>query len=142
MKELRFLDHTTDKWESVDIDDIDRLQPTCNGITIIYLQWGTCWLATEPDYLSLSRDLNSLRREQKQDREGEWKGYRKDATNTFRDLFNHANQSHAIAYGALVIALIDKGIITREEYDRAYAQATSIIDQEFARKRDAQGEPE
>jgi hypothetical protein len=37
----------------------------------------------------------------------------------------------------LTISLIDKGIITQDEYDRAYAQATVIIDQEFARKRDS-----
>jgi hypothetical protein len=49
---------------------------------------------------------------------------------------NEATQQLAIAVGALTIALIDKGVITREEYDRAYAQATVIIDQEFARKRD------
>lgn len=54
---------------------------------------------------------------------------------------NEANKQLAIAVGALTIALLDKGIITQQEYDRAYAQATVIIDQEFARKRDAQGEP-
>ena len=51
---------------------------------------------------------------------------------------NEAIQKLAIAIGALTISLIDKGIITQGEYDRAYAQATVIIDQEFARKRDAQ----
>jgi len=51
---------------------------------------------------------------------------------------NEAIQQLAIALGALTIALIDKGVITQEEYDRAYAQATVIIDQEFARKRDQQ----
>ena len=49
---------------------------------------------------------------------------------------NEATQKLAIAIGALTISLIDKGIITQGEYDRAYAQATVIIDQEFARKRD------
>jgi hypothetical protein len=53
---------------------------------------------------------------------------------------NDANKAHAIAYGALTIALIDKGLITEEEYKRAFAQATVIIDQEFARKRDQQQE--
>lgn len=57
------------------------------------------------------------------------------------DDFNESNKTHAVAYGALVIALLDKGIITQEEYDRAYAQATVIIDQEFARKRDTPREP-
>jgi hypothetical protein len=50
---------------------------------------------------------------------------------------NEATQQLAIAVGALTISLIDKGIITQDEYDRAYAQATVIIDQEFARKRDS-----
>ena len=54
---------------------------------------------------------------------------------------NEATQQLAIAIGALTIALIDKGVITQDEYERAYAQATGIIDQEFARKRDSQGEP-
>jgi hypothetical protein len=49
---------------------------------------------------------------------------------------NEATEQLAIAVGALTIALIDKDVITRDEYDRAYAQATVIIDQEFARKRD------
>jgi hypothetical protein len=50
---------------------------------------------------------------------------------------NEAVQQLAIAIGALTIALIDGGVITKDEHDRAYAQATVIIDQEFARKRDA-----
>ena len=49
---------------------------------------------------------------------------------------NKANQAHAAAYGALVILLIDKGVITRGEYDRAYIQAQHVISQEFAKKRD------
>jgi len=56
------------------------------------------------------------------------------------DDFNESNKTHAIAYGALVIALLDKGIISQEEYDRAFAQATAMIDQEFARKRDSHPE--
>lgn len=51
--------------------------------------------------------------------------------------FNEANKAHAIAYGALTIALLDKGVLTQQEYDRALAQATVIVDQEFARKRDS-----
>lgn len=52
------------------------------------------------------------------------------------DTINQANQQHAAAYGALVILLIDKGIITKQEYDRAYIQAQHELSQEFARKRD------
>ncbi len=53
---------------------------------------------------------------------------------------NEATPYLAIAIGALTISLIDKGVITQGEYDRAYAQATVIIDQEFARKRDERKE--
>jgi len=49
---------------------------------------------------------------------------------------NEATKQLAIAVGALTISLLDKNVITQEEYDRAYAQATVDIDQEFARKRD------
>ena len=55
------------------------------------------------------------------------------ATRAERD---EANQQHATAYGALIILLIDKGIITKKEYDRAYIQAQHEVSQEFARKRD------
>lgn len=54
---------------------------------------------------------------------------------------NESNQHHAAAYGALIILLIEKGIITDAEYTRAYAQATHDIEQEFARKRDQKGDP-
>ncbi len=53
---------------------------------------------------------------------------------------NEATQKLAIAIGALTISLIDKGIITPGEYNKAYAQATVTIDQEFARKRDERKE--
>lgn len=49
---------------------------------------------------------------------------------------NEAIQQLTIAVGALTIALLDKGILTQEEYDRAYAQATNIVDQESAKQRD------
>jgi hypothetical protein len=57
------------------------------------------------------------------------------------DQFNEANKQHAIAYGALTIALLEKGVLSKEEFDRGLAQATAIIDQEFARKRDAHNSP-
>ena len=53
---------------------------------------------------------------------------------------NETIQQLAIAIGALTIALIDKGIITRNEFEQAYAQATVVIDQETARQRDQKGE--
>ena len=49
---------------------------------------------------------------------------------------DEANKAHAIAYGALTIALLENGVLTTEQYDRAFAQATHEVDEEFARKRD------
>ena len=49
---------------------------------------------------------------------------------------SEATQQLAISIGALTIVLFDKGIITQDEYDKAEAQATVIIDQEVARQRD------
>ena len=54
------------------------------------------------------------------------------------DKLNQANLVHSTACGALVILLIDKGIITGEEYDRAHARATAIADQALSQKRDEQ----
>ena len=51
---------------------------------------------------------------------------------------NEATKELAIAVGALTIVLLDNGIVTPQQYDQARAQATVIIDQEFARKRDAE----
>ena len=69
-----------------------------------------------------------------------------DPTHFDSDQINEANKQHAVAYGALLIALVDKGVITQEEYDRAYIQAQHIVSQEFAKKRDeaqkTQGNPE
>lgn len=53
--------------------------------------------------------------------------------------FNEATKQLAIAVGALTIALLDNHVITSEQYDKALAQATAIIDQEFAAKRDRAG---
>lgn len=66
----------------------------------------------------------------------------KEMDNTPEPDPNEATQQLAIAIGALTISLIDKGVITQAEYDHAYAQATNIVDQEFARKRDQQGKGE
>lgn len=49
---------------------------------------------------------------------------------------NEATKQLAIAVGAITMAVLDNGIVTPEQYDRALAQATAIIDQEFAAKRD------
>ena len=61
-----------------------------------------------------------------------------DLTELIQQL-NEANKNHAIAYGALTIALLQKGVISEQEYDQAVAQATHVVDQEFALKRDQKG---
>ena len=52
---------------------------------------------------------------------------------------NESNQYHTAIAGALLIALIDKGILTRRDFDRAYAQATATVDQQAALLRDRGG---
>ncbi len=56
------------------------------------------------------------------------------------DKMNEANQAHAVNYLAIVIALEKKGILTMDEYERAKILATSVVEQEFAKKRDAEQE--
>jgi predicted RNA-binding protein associated with RNAse of E/G family len=53
---------------------------------------------------------------------------------------NESTQQLATAIGALTIALLDKGLLTQEEYDRAYIQAQQIVSQESARQRDEEGQ--
>lgn len=57
------------------------------------------------------------------------------------DKMNEANQAHAVNYMAIVIALVNKGILTMDEYERAKVQATSLVEQEFAQKRDEANHP-
>lgn len=59
-----------------------------------------------------------------------------DQIAALQDALNESNRHHAALNGALVITLIDKGILTKEEFDRAYAQATATVDQEAAKLRD------
>jgi hypothetical protein len=51
--------------------------------------------------------------------------------------FNEANEGHVANYVAIILALINKGVLTYEDYYAAKAQATHSAEQEFARKRDA-----
>lgn len=51
---------------------------------------------------------------------------------------NEASRAHATNFATLMIALLQKGIISSEEMDAARVMATSLVDQEFARKRDEQ----
>ena len=51
--------------------------------------------------------------------------------------FNDANQQHLTNTTAVVRLLIDKGIVTPEEFSRAHMQATAEIDQTFAEFRDS-----
>ena len=51
---------------------------------------------------------------------------------------NEASRAHATNFATLMIALLEKGIISSEEMDAARVRATSLVDQEFAIKRDEQ----
>lgn len=51
---------------------------------------------------------------------------------------NEASRAHATNFATLMIALLEKGIISSEEMDAARIRGTSLVDQEFARKRDEQ----
>ena len=53
-----------------------------------------------------------------------------------QNALNESNQYHSAISGALLIALIDKGILTRQDFDRAYAQAPATVDQQAAALRD------
>jgi len=52
------------------------------------------------------------------------------------DNINEANQAHAVNFATLMIALMEKGVVSSDEMNAARAKATSLADQEFARKRD------
>jgi hypothetical protein len=49
---------------------------------------------------------------------------------------NESNRSHAINYTALIIAMMQKGIITPAEWEDARSQATHMADQRFVELRD------
>jgi len=52
---------------------------------------------------------------------------------------NETNQLHGSLHCALIKLLVEKGVFTDKEFDKAYAEATAYIDQTCAEKRD-QGE--
>ncbi len=62
------------------------------------------------------------------------------ATQFLRDL-DDANKTHATEYMAVQIALLDKGLLTEKDLNRARIQAQHIVSQEYARKRDAAPKP-
>ena len=49
---------------------------------------------------------------------------------------NQSNQAHAVNYLTLTLLLIEKGIITDDEIERARTQATHFVEQEWARKKE------
>ena len=55
-------------------------------------------------------------------------------------LLDKSNKAHVINFTALFIALVDKGIIKAEEFERYKMMATHGIDQEWARRRDLEDE--
>ncbi len=53
------------------------------------------------------------------------------------ELVNQSNVEHAINTTTIILALIEKGILTTEELEAARARATAIVDQLWAEKRRA-----
>ncbi len=51
--------------------------------------------------------------------------------------FNQSNQAHAVNWLALAIVLVEKGILSVDEFEKARVKATHLVEQEFAKKRDA-----
>ena len=56
--------------------------------------------------------------------------------NELAEKFNQANEGHAANYTAIVYLLIEKGLITEEEYEAARMVTIQQAEQEWARKRD------
>ena len=46
------------------------------------------------------------------------------------------NQAHVVNHIGLLFALLAKGVITSEDYDRGKMQATHVVDQVFAEKQE------
>lgn len=51
--------------------------------------------------------------------------------------FNQANQAHAVNYIAIALLLQEKGIIDYADLERAHIQATHLVEQEWASKKEA-----
>jgi hypothetical protein len=49
---------------------------------------------------------------------------------------DEANQAHAANYLSIALALVDKGILTAEDLENKRLLALSMVEQEFARKKD------
>ena len=56
--------------------------------------------------------------------------------NDIVEALNESNRFHLVEYGALIMLLLEKGVFSQEELNNARVQATVIVDQESARKRD------
>lgn len=52
------------------------------------------------------------------------------------DKLNQANMVHATNVLAVLIVLEEKGLLTMEEFTKAQMQATHIVEQQFAQKRE------
>ncbi len=52
------------------------------------------------------------------------------------DQLNQANMAHATNHLTLLIALVEKGILSDDEIESARIQATHFVEQEWAKKRE------
>jgi hypothetical protein len=54
---------------------------------------------------------------------------------TYTEL-NNSSRAHAENYMGILIALVNKGILSYEEFEKGKLQATHIVEQEFTRRQD------
>lgn len=52
------------------------------------------------------------------------------------DQINEANQAHTVNVATLIIALMEKGLVSSDDLEFSRAMATSMVDQEYARRRE------
>jgi len=55
-------------------------------------------------------------------------------------IIDQSNKAHLVRETALVLALLDKGILTQEEWDRYRTKATHVVDQIWAEREEKQNQ--
>ncbi len=54
----------------------------------------------------------------------------------YTKIINESNQTHCVNYITIMIALLEKGIVSEEDLEKARIKATHIVDQEWAKKQE------
>ena len=52
------------------------------------------------------------------------------------DIVNQSNEAHAVNFVTLMFALVDRGVLSVDEIEKARAKAIHFVEQELAQKRD------